>query len=105
MNTGVINGCIRLLELEFMTPLHWYICKLHANELNKRHLFETIDGKTSGPNIFKGEIGKCLTSDIHHKLVAVSGKFLHINVLVIKDLCFDQKYLYEICSRIRYLYS
>ena len=45
-----------------------------------RHLFESIDGKTSGPNLFKGEIGKCLTSDIHHKLVAsyesVSGKFL-----------------------------
>ena len=68
-------------------------CQLHANELNMRHLFESIDGKTSGPNLFKGEIGKCLTGDIHHKLVAsyesVSGKIPHINELVIKDLSSD----------------
>ena len=38
VNTGIHNGYIRLLELEFMTPLHWFICQLHANELNMRSI-------------------------------------------------------------------
>ena len=40
VNTGINNGCIRLLELEFMAPLHWFICQLHSNELPLRHIFQ-----------------------------------------------------------------
>ena len=64
VNIGVHNGCIRLLELKFLKPLHWFICQLHCNELELRHLFERIDGKTSGPNYFKGVIEKELHSDV-----------------------------------------
>ncbi|KAI6657035.1 hypothetical protein LOD99_11218, partial [Oopsacas minuta] len=29
VNTGIYNGCIKLLELEFTKPLHWFICQLY----------------------------------------------------------------------------
>ena len=64
VNTGIYNCCIRLLELEFTKPLHWCICQLHGNELPLMHLFQIIDGETSGPNSFKGVIGKELNCDL-----------------------------------------
>ena len=37
---------------------------LHLNELPFRHLFEEIDGPTTGPKSFTGEIGKELNGDL-----------------------------------------
>ncbi|GBP06283.1 Protein asteroid homolog 1 [Eumeta japonica] len=41
-------------------PLQWIICMLHLNELPLRHLFDYLDGKTSGPSTYNGPIGKLL---------------------------------------------
>ena len=105
VNTGIHNGCIRLLELEFSKPLHWFICQLHGNGLPLRHLFERIDGKNSGPNSFKGVIGKELNSDFTSKSIAVynpiCGRTQYINCDVLNNLNTDQKYLYNICHAVQ----
>ncbi|CAG4974445.1 unnamed protein product [Parnassius apollo] len=53
-------GIICLLEKKFHRPLQWLVCLLHTNELPVRHLFEHLDGKTTGPRSFTGVIGKAL---------------------------------------------
>ena len=58
VNVGIHNGIIRQLELYLRRPLHWFICLLHTNELLLRHLIHHIDGKSMGPGILGGEIGK-----------------------------------------------
>ncbi|KAI6657811.1 hypothetical protein LOD99_553 [Oopsacas minuta] len=105
VNTGIYNGCIRLLELEFTKPLHWFICQLHGNELPLRHLFQIIDGKTSGPNSFKGVIGKELNCDFTCKPIAayhpLCDKTQLIDSDILKNLNKDQKYLYNICHAVQ----
>ena len=49
---------IKLLERELERPMQWLHCQLHLNEIPFKHVFELIDGKTSGPGSFKAEIGK-----------------------------------------------
>lgn len=49
VNVGKEGGVIRLLERRLDKPLQWIICLLHMNELPFRHLFQHIDGSTSGP--------------------------------------------------------
>ncbi|GBP60289.1 hypothetical protein EVAR_91571_1 [Eumeta japonica] len=58
VNVGKYGGIIRMLEKRLDRPLQWIICLLHMNELPFRHLFEHIDGTTSGPRTFSGSIGK-----------------------------------------------
>uniref|UniRef100_A0A6P7FUT2 Uncharacterized protein LOC114334377 n=1 Tax=Diabrotica virgifera virgifera TaxID=50390 RepID=A0A6P7FUT2_DIAVI len=60
VNTGNRNGIIRQLELSLNRSLQWFVCLLHANELPLRHLLQHLDGKTTGPKGFRGEIGKQL---------------------------------------------
>ncbi|GBP95516.1 hypothetical protein EVAR_70524_1 [Eumeta japonica] len=55
-NTGKFNGVIRLFERRLQRPLQWIICMLHLNELPLRHLFDYLDGKTSGPSTYNGPI-------------------------------------------------
>lgn len=62
VNTGYKNGIIRQLELSLGRPLHWFVCLLHTNELPLRHLLQHLDGKTTGPKGYCGEIGKMLES-------------------------------------------
>lgn len=62
VNTGHINGVIRLLEETFNRPMQWLICLLHCNELPFRRLFTKLDGATSGPTEFSGPIGR----QLHH---------------------------------------
>ena len=66
MNTivGYKNGVIAYLEMLLGHPVHWEICLLHGNELPLRALFGHYDGKTSGPNSFKGPLGKSLEGDL-----------------------------------------
>ncbi|KAI6646048.1 hypothetical protein LOD99_9496 [Oopsacas minuta] len=105
VNTGIYNGCIRLLELEFTKPLHWFIYQLHANELPLRHLIQIIDRKTSGPNSFKGVIGKELNCDFTCKPIAayrpLCGKTQLIDCDILKNLNKDQKYLYNISHAVQ----
>lgn len=58
VNTGQKGGIIRQIEEKLKTPVHWFVCLLHTNELPLRHLVQTIDGKTSGPASFACGIGK-----------------------------------------------
>lgn len=43
-------------------PLQWAVCPLHFIELPSRHLFEHLDGVTTGPKTFSGLIGQQLNS-------------------------------------------
>ena len=49
VHTGAKGGATRMIELKLNKPVHWFRCQLHANELPLRHLFQTLDGKTTGP--------------------------------------------------------
>lgn len=60
VNTGRWDGVLRNLEKQLKMPIHWFICLLHFNELPLRHLFEKIDGSTTGPKSSSGPIGKAI---------------------------------------------
>ncbi|KAE8737193.1 hypothetical protein FOCC_FOCC017345 [Frankliniella occidentalis] len=57
-NTGWRGGAIRLMEETLGRPLQWHVCLLHANELPLRHVMETFDGPTGGPNTWSGPLGQ-----------------------------------------------
>lgn len=99
-NTGKFRGIIRLFEERLKRPLQWIICMLHLNELPLRHLFNKLDGKTSGPGSYNGPIGKllekCETKPVVD-YVAISSQLPVINA---DDLSTDQKYLYKICTAV-----
>ncbi|XP_050527619.1 uncharacterized protein LOC126897791 [Daktulosphaira vitifoliae] len=100
-NTGFKTGVIRQIEEYLKKPLQWLVCLLHANELPLRHLFNHLDGKTSGPIGFSGSLGKQL--EICHKLPVVKFVRIEGNLPFLKnevDLSSDQKYLFEICQSI-----
>ena len=100
VNTGLNGGAIRLIELKLNKPVHWFICQLHANELPLRHLIQTLDGKTSGPKGYTGNIGKklerCETLNIV-EFQAIPTSIPEINQ---SDLSTDQQYLYNIVRSI-----
>lgn len=102
INTGFKGGVIRCLELEIGKPLQWFICQLHANELSLRHLFEHLDGTTSGPRSFTGPIGKDLKECENLCVISFNAiECLLPEILNHKDdLSTDQKYLYDICRAI-----
>lgn len=70
------------------------------NELPFRHLYYFIDGSTSGPKTFTGEIGKAL-GNCEEKAVArfrnIPGQMPPIDT---KNLSTDQLYLYRIVSAV-----
>jgi len=101
VNTGVKGGVIRILETKFEKPLQWFICQLHANELILRHIFEHLDGTTSGPQSFTGPVGKSL-KDCEHLPVVFFKKMCCTlpKITNKKDLSTDQLYLLEICEAI-----
>ena len=96
-NTGTKGGIIKLLEDRLGRPLHWFVCQLHANELPLRHLFSSLDGKTSGPRCFTGPIGRLLANcEIRPVVDFEPISFGDMPSIDIKELSTDQKYLYEI---------
>ena len=96
VNTGAKGGAIKMIELKLNKPVHWFICQLHTNELPLRHLFQTLDGKTTGPKGYSGNIGKML--DGCEKLDVVNFKPVLFDLLDMSqiDLSTDQQYLYDI---------
>ena len=62
INTGTKGGVIAAVKQSSGRPLQWSICLLHLNELPLRHLMQYLDGVTSGPQSFSGQIGKELQS-------------------------------------------
>ena len=98
-NTGKNSGIIRRLELSLDRPLQWMICMLHLNELPFRHLFAEIDGPTSGPKSFIGDIGKELSGDLRQLPIAkfqkIEGSIVDIPQDILAQLSTDQLYLYQ----------
>ena len=64
VNTGVNAGVCRLFELVTGRAVHWFVCQLHANELNLRHVLQKLDGTTSGPRSFSGPVGSKCSTDV-----------------------------------------
>lgn len=99
-NTGKHGGIIRLLEEKLQRPLQWVVCQLHSNELGLRHMFEKMDGKTTGPSGFWGPIGKRLPSCNKFPIVdfePIKFELLHVTAT---DLSTDQDYLLQICGAV-----
>ena len=99
VNTGRVSGVIKCVELFLERPLQSIVCLLHLNKLPFRHLFDAIDGKTTGPATFAGEIGKQIKNKVHQlQLVtfqAVSSDIPQFSSQAVNDLSTDQRYLYE----------
>ncbi|GBN05634.1 hypothetical protein AVEN_115887-1 [Araneus ventricosus] len=53
-NTGWKNCAICNIELKIQSLLQWFICFLHFNELPLKHLFENLEGFTTGSASFSG---------------------------------------------------
>lgn len=86
------------MEKEIGRPLQWLICLFHGNELPLRHLFCHLDGKTKGPNEFKGEIGQQLENCANLPVVTFLPIENNLPLLENKnDLSTDQKYLLDMC--------
>lgn len=100
-NTGWKNGAIRNIEVKIQRPLQWFICLLHFNELPFRHLFEYLDGETTGPASFCGEIGKQLPGCDKLRVVhfeTIESEEINITKT---DLSKDQQYLLDIVKAIQ----
>ncbi|CAH1099810.1 unnamed protein product [Psylliodes chrysocephalus] len=73
------------------------------NELPLRHIFQYLDGETSGPRVYSGGIRKMLESC--EKLpvvnfVSIVSPLPELDAAAIRNLSTDQEYLYEICRSI-----
>ena len=54
VNTGANTGILKRMEDQIGRKVYWGVCDLYTNELGLRHLFQKIDGPTTGNNSFKG---------------------------------------------------
>lgn len=101
VNTGPKGGVIRLLEEKLNRPLQWTVCLLHMTELPLRHLFKKLDGGTSGPNDFKGVIGKQLQQSKLLPIVSFKKIECDANLPTIDiDMSSDQQYLYDMVQSV-----
>lgn len=101
VNTGECNGVIRRLETAVNRPLQWLICMLHLNELPFREVFSKVDGATSGPRGYHGDIGKKLNFNAMSLPIvnfkAVQGWTENVSEEIKNDLSEDQRYLLRAC--------
>lgn len=65
INTEFKNRVIRVVECDIKRQFQRITCLLHTNELPLHHLNNYLDGTTSGPKGFPGDIGKTLISCEH----------------------------------------
>ena len=103
--TGKSEGFIASTETLIGRPLQWVICLLHLNELPLRHVFQNLDGVTSGPDSFSGPIGRQLNGAVSEwKVVTFKSipnpKFPVIPNSLMDDLSSNQYYAYRICSAV-----
>jgi len=102
VNTGHTTGVIRRLEETFEHSLQWLVCLLHANELPLRHLFEALDGATTGPRGLSGSIGKSIVMCSEQPVsssepVQLTEELSNVDP---KELSTDQRYQLEMCNSI-----
>ena len=100
VNTGQLGDVIRLLELKVKRPLQWMVCLLHANELPLRHLFQSLDGATTGPFGFAGTLGKALNKCDELPVVKYRPVETDLPTVDPRDLSTDQRYLYEMAQAV-----
>ena len=103
--TGKSKEFIASLETIIGRPLQWIIWLLHLNELPLRHVFQNLDGVTSGPDSFSGSIGRQLNDAVSEwKVVKFKSipnpKFPVIPNSLMDDLSSDQYHAYRICSAV-----
>ncbi|CAI6353446.1 unnamed protein product [Macrosiphum euphorbiae] len=101
VNTGWKAGAIALLEKKLGYPVQRFICLLHGNELPLRHMFQNIDGSTTGPTSFSGPIGKSLVRCLSLQVVQFKKIDVEIPNFDSKLLSTDQKYLIDIAHAIK----
>ena len=105
MNTGAAGGACRLFELASETAVHWFVCQIHANELNLRHVFHVLDGTTSGPKSWNGPIGKSCQTEVWRKDVvaftAMAGLVEEMPEETVKQLSADQELLYRLARAVQ----
>ena len=95
------------VERDIPAVILWLVCQLHGNELPFRHLFSHCDGGlgTSGPDSFKGPIGKQCKEEIHLWDVvhfeSINTSLEDLDENVWKDLSRDQKLLYQYVKAIQ----
>ena len=103
--TGKSKAFIASLETLIGRPLQWVIRLLHLNELPLRHVFQNLDGVTSGPDSFSGPIARQLNGAVSEwKVVKFKSipnpKFPVIPNSLMDDLSSDQYYAHRICSAV-----
>lgn len=105
VNTGSTGGVCRLFEVVTGNSVHWFVCMLHGNELNLRHVFKTLDGTTSGPRSFTGAIGTCCAKDVWSEGVVafepVPGHVPEIPTELVASLSNDQQLLYRLARAVQ----
>src|SRR6218665_1290215 len=103
-NTGHTAGVIRRLEESFEHPCT-AVAGMSApcHDLPLRHLFEALDGATTGPRGFPGSIGKRLVTCSEQPVSSFEPVQLteQLSNVDQKELSTDQRYLMEICNSIR----
>ena len=78
----------------------------HTNELPLRHLIEALDGPTSGPNSYSGQICKVLNTvdemEFNQNFVPITNgpDLVDLPSDIVADLSDDQKYSYRITKMI-----
>lgn len=100
-NTGWKGGVIRTIEEKVKRPMQWAVCLLHFNELPLRHLFQFLDGDTTGPTTFKGPIGTELNNCEKLPLVKFASVECEIPDIDRSILSKDQQYLLDISSAVQ----
>ena len=100
-NTGWKTGVIRTIEEDIKRPLQWGVCLLHLNELPFRHLFQILDGETTGPKSFIGPIDSQLKNCEKLPVVKFQSIYCELPDIDRKILSKDQQYLLDISSAIK----
>ena len=105
--SGAEGGAQHYAEEKLGRNLQRVFCNLHTNELPFRHLFQSIDGKTSGKDSFKGPIGKACKDVKKYKVketftaVTAGDSVPVLSDEVMHDLSWDQKCLYKLLHAVR----
>ena len=105
VNTGVNGGVCRLFELISGKAVPWFVCQLHSNELNLRHVLQKLDGTTSGPRSFSGPIGSKCASEVWKLDVVqfepVAGHVEQLSSEVLQSMSHDQQELLELALAVQ----
>ena len=73
---------------------------MHTNELPLRHLLQHLDGKTTGPKGYWGEIGKNLENCEKRPIIQFRKIDVSFPEIDLSELSTGQQYLYGICNGI-----